>query len=80
METKDLLDELSLIFRKVLKREDIELNSETTAQDIEGWDSLTNMILVNEMEKKFGVRFTFRDIVRLKNVGDMCNAIQAKMK
>lgn len=80
MDTKDILGELNLIFRIVLKNENIELHSETTAQDIDGWDSLTNMVLVNETEQKFGVRFSFRDIVHLKNVGDMCNAIQAKMK
>ncbi|MFT3904128.1 MAG: acyl carrier protein [Niabella sp.] len=80
MDTKDILNELNQIFRKVLKRDNIELENETTARDIEGWDSLTNMILVNEVETKFGVRFTFRDIMRLKNVGDMCNAIQVKMK
>ena len=80
METKEILDGLNSIFRRVLKKEDIELNSETTAQDIDEWDSLTNMKLVHEMEKMFAVRFTFRDIVHLKNVGDICNAIQNKMK
>ena len=79
METKEILDELNLIFQQVLKSTDIVLTNETTAQDVDGWDSLTNMILINEIEKKFNVRFTFRDIVKLKNVGDICNAIQLKM-
>ena len=69
---------LSLIFREVLKRENIVLDNETTAQDVEGWDSLTNMQLINKIEKKFNVRFTFRDIVKLKNVGDICHAILTK--
>ncbi len=79
METKEILNELNLIFQQVLKSTDIALKNETTAQDIDGWDSLTNMMLINEIEKKFNVRFTFRDIVKLKNVGDICNAIQLKM-
>jgi len=79
METKEILNELNLIFQQVLKSKDIVLKNETTAQDVDGWDSLTNMILINEIEKKFNVRFTFRDIVKLKNVGDICNAIQLKM-
>jgi acyl carrier protein len=45
---------------------------------VEGWDSLTNMQLINKIEKKFNVRFTFRDIVKLKNVGDICHAILTK--
>ena len=75
METKELLEILNGIFRKVLKRDNITLTESTTAHDVEGWDSLTNMVLLTEIEKKFGVRFTFREIVKLKNVGDLCQTI-----
>lgn len=80
METKELLEILNGIFRKVLKRDDITLTEDTTAHDVEGWDSLTNMVLLTEIEKKFGVRFTFREIVKLKNVGDLCQTILNKAK
>lgn len=80
METTELLEILNEIFRKVLKRDDITLTENTTARDVDGWDSLTNMVLISEIENKFGVRFTFRDIVKLKNVGDLCHAIMNKSK
>ena len=80
METKELLETLNGIFRKVLKRDNITLTERTTAHDVEGWDSLTNMVLLTEIEKKFGVRFTFREIVKLKNVGDLCQTILNKAK
>lgn len=80
METKELLEILNGIFRKVLKRDNITLTESTTAHDVEGWDSLTNMLLLTEIEKKFGVRFTFREIVKLKNVGDLCQTILNKAK
>ena len=38
MDTQTILNEMSLIFREVLKRENIVLDNETTAQDVEGWD------------------------------------------
>ena len=78
MQTTELLENLSQIFRKVLKREDITLTESITARDVDGWDSLTNMLLISEVEKAFGVRFTFRDIVKLKDVGDRCRAIITK--
>lgn len=78
MQTTELLENLSQIFRKVLKREDITLTESITARDVDGWDSLTNMLLISEVEKAFGVRFTFRDIVKLKDVGDLCRAIITK--
>lgn len=80
METKELLEILNGIFRKVLKRDNITLTESTTAHDVEGWDSLTNMVLLTEIEKKFGVRFTFREIMKLKNVGDLCQTILNKAK
>ena len=78
MDTQTILNEMSLIFREVLKRENIVLDNETTAQDIEGWDSLTNMQLINKKETHRHRRVTFRDIVKLKNVGDICHAILTK--
>lgn len=80
MDTQTILNDLSLIFQEVLKRDNIVLANETTAQDVEGWDSLTNMQLISKIEKKFNVRFTFRDIMKLKNVGDICNTILTKTK
>lgn len=80
METTEILEILNGIFRKVLKRDDITLTEGTTAHDVEGWDSLTNMLLISEIENKFGMRFTFREIVKLKNVGDLCHAIMNKAK
>jgi acyl carrier protein len=78
MDIQTILNELELIFREVLKRDNITLTNNTTAQDVEGWDSLTNMQLISKIEKRFNVRFTFRDIMKLKNVGDICNAILTK--
>ena len=78
MDIQTILNELELIFCEVLKRDNITLANNTTAQDVEGWDSLTNMQLISKIEKRFNVRFTFRDIMKLKNVGDICNAILTK--
>lgn len=80
METTELLEILNGIFRKVLKRDDTTLTEGTTAHDVNGWDSLTNMILISEIESKFGIRFSFREIVKLKNVGDLCHTIKNKIK
>lgn len=79
MDNKEILQRLNGVFRRVLKRDDIELSETTTAQDVDGWDSLTNMILISEIEKSYGLQFSFREIVRFKNVGDLCAAIARKL-
>lgn len=58
MDTQTILDQLNLIFQEILKRGNISLTSETTAQDVEGWNSLTNMLLISRIEKEFNVHFT----------------------
>lgn len=78
--TAEILEALNRIFRHVLKNESLNLTETTTAHDVDGWDSLTNMLLISEVEKAFGVRFNFREIVKMKNVGDLCAAIANKMK
>lgn len=78
--TAEILEALNGIFRHVLKNESLNLTETTTAHDVDGWDSLTNMLLISEVEKTFGVRFNFREIVKMKNVGDLCAAIANKMK
>ena len=78
MNNEEILKTLDQVFRKVLKRDNIILTETTTANDVEGWDSLTNMLLISEIEKTFQLHFSFREIVRLKNVGDLCAAIARK--
>lgn len=78
MDNNEMMETLDGIFRKVLKREDIFLSETTTARDVDGWDSLTNMVLISEIEKTFGIHFSFREIVKLKDVGDLSAAITAK--
>ena len=75
MEKEEILQQLTLIFEQVLKRSDLKIEYNMSAEDIDEWDSLTNMTIISEIEKKWGVHFKLRDIVRMKNIGDMIDVI-----
>ncbi len=75
MEKEEILQQLSLIFEQVLKRSDLKIDYNMSAEDIDEWDSLTNMTIISEIEKKWDVHFKLRDIVRMKNIGDMIDVI-----
>ena len=64
------------IFKKVFKDEDLVISRETTASDIDGWNSLNNVILISEVEKKFNVKFKLTQLLNLENVGDLIDTIQ----
>jgi acyl carrier protein len=79
MNKDQILKEVNEIFIDVLDNEDIKLTTETSAKDIEEWDSLNHIQLVVAIEKHFKQRFTASEIQSWKNVGEMCDAIQKKL-
>lgn len=78
MEKSQILDEVQAIFRDVLDNEKIVLANETTADDIEEWDSLTHIQLIVAIEKHFKIRFTSREILSWQNVGQLIDSIANK--
>lgn len=78
MEQNDYLVRVQEIFRDVLDNEDIVLNMETTADDIEEWDSLSHIQLIVAIEKDFKIKFTSKEILSWDNVGEMIEAISHK--
>jgi acyl carrier protein len=79
MTDAELHDRLTGVFRDVFDDPSIQVSEMMTAQDVDGWDSLTHVTLVAAAEKAFGVKFTARDIQRLANVGDFLALIRRKL-
>ncbi len=70
--------QLKAIFIDLLDDETIDLNENTTANDIEGWDSLTHIQIVVRIEQFFRIKFTSRDIQSWKNIGELVDCIISK--
>lgn len=75
MEKKDVLATLNGIFSQVLKRTDITLDYSMTTNDVDGWDSITNMMIISEVEKHYGIHLKLREIIKMKDVGNLCDVI-----
>lgn len=78
MSEQDILQELSAVFRDVFDDETITLRPETTAEDIDGWDSQAHVTLVVATEMRFGIRFRTAELETLRNVGDFVQLIASK--
>jgi acyl carrier protein len=74
------LELLTPIFRQVFDDDGIVLTRETTADDIDAWDSLSHMNLVVAVEMIFKVRFALGELQTLKNVGHLVDMIDKKLK
>lgn len=75
MNRDQVFKKLNEIFREVFDNPEIIVNDETTATDVEGWDSLMHITLISAVEDEFGIRFAMKDIVNMKNVGSMVDII-----
>ena len=74
------LDKLNEIFCEVFGDDDIKVGPATTANDVDGWDSLTHVNLIMTIEARFGIRFSQKELLTFKKVEDMLRCIDAKIE
>ena len=74
MERAEVYSRLADVFRDVFDRE-VALADETTAADVPGWDSLNHITLIGTVEDEFDVKFPMKDVVGMKNVGELVDKI-----
>ena len=70
MEIETVRARLTPVFRRVFEAPELELFDAMTAADVEGWTSLTHVDLIRAAEQEFNVKFKFKDIKGLANVGE----------
>ncbi len=80
MSNVEILEAIQTIIRDVFDDEKIVVNENTHAGDIEDWDSLSNIRLTMAIEKHFAVKFGFKELQGMKNVGDMIEIIEGKLR
>ena len=74
-----IIESLNEIFCEVFDDDDIELTPEMTADDVDGWDSLSHVNLIVTIETRFKIRFNQRELLTFKNVGDLMKNIESKI-
>jgi acyl carrier protein len=79
MDRNEILKKVNTIFIDVLDDDDIVLTEDTTADDVEDWDSLNHIQLVVAIEKAFKIRFNSGEIQSWSNVGELVNSISSKL-
>ncbi len=79
MNNEEILKKIKPAFVKVLEHSNFELTETTTTDDIDGWGSLTHMIIIEEIENIFSLKFKLLDLMTMENVGDLVNAIKSNI-
>ena len=76
----DTLQALNEIFCRVFDDNTIKISHNTTSSDIESWDSLNNINLAIALEQHFKIKIALGEMQKLKNVGELINMIEIKIK
>ncbi len=80
MTTAEIYKRLEEVFKDVFDDDDIRISPDTTAADIDDWDSIEHINLVGAVEDEFGIRFTMGEVSGMKNVGEMADIILKRSK
>ena len=79
MDTHEILSQVQDVFRDNLDDNTLVLTSATTAADVDGWDSLMHLQLIVALENHFKIKFTSKEILQWKNVGEMVETIEKRV-
>ena len=74
-----IVEPLTEIFREVFDDDDITLTPQMTADDVDGWDSLSHVNLIVTIETRFKIKFSQKELLTFKNVGDLMASIASKL-
>lgn len=80
MDRKEIFEKLTVIFRDVMDNDEIVLEENTTAEDIEEWDSLAHVQLIEKIQEVFGVKFSAKEMNSWEDVGEFVDSIEEKLK
>ena len=79
MDRNEIYSRVNEVFRDVFDDQTITVNDNTTADDIEDWDSLAHITLISAIEDEFHIRFDMKIILKMKNVGELVDYIEKSL-
>ena len=78
MQEEEIIQRITPLFREIFNEPELQVTAELTAEQVERWDSLSNVNLVMRIEKEFSIRFALGELKKLQNVGEMIRLVQEK--
>lgn len=75
MTREEVFERLNKVFQEVFDDETIEVNDDTTSEDIDDWDSFEHINLIVAVEEEFSIKIPMGRVVTMKNVGEMADII-----
>jgi acyl carrier protein len=78
MQKAEILKEISSICKNVFNDPALNVSESTSAKDVEGWDSMSNLFLIDAIENHYHMKFSLDDILNAQNIGDLCDLVSKR--
>jgi len=79
MDRKEIIERIRIILESVLNHKDFEMKEDLKASEVQGWDSLSHMMIISRIEDDFNIRFKMREINKLENLKSLIDLVQSKV-
>jgi acyl carrier protein len=79
MEKHNIIIHINEIFIEILGHKQFHLNENTMAKDVDGWDSITHLMIISDLEKRFAIKFKLMELMNMETIGDLISTIENKL-
>lgn len=79
MEKQEIIQKIEMIVVTAVNHHDFQMSENTQPNDILGWDSLSNAMILTSIEQEFSVKFKFSDMIAWKTIGELADIITKKI-
>lgn len=79
MEKQEIIQKIEMIVVAAVNHHDFQMSENTQPNDILGWDSLSNAMILTSIEQEFSVKFKFSDMIAWKTIGELADIITKKI-
>ena len=79
MDKKEIIEKIEAIVAMSLNHHDFAMTEETKPEEITGWDSMANAMILTAIEQEFGIKFKFSDMIAWKNIGQLVDVVIKKL-
>ena len=79
MDKKEIIEKIEAIVAASLNHHDFAMTEVTKPEEITGWDSMVNAMILTAIEQEFGIKFKFSDMIAWKNIGQLADVVIKKL-
>tara|TARA_R110002051_G_scaffold318588_1_gene401144 strand:- start:1887 stop:2144 length:258 start_codon:yes stop_codon:yes gene_type:complete len=80
MDKQEVLHKIQRAFEKILEHNNFQLGDQTSAKDVDGWDSITHMMIITEIEELYQIKFKLMDLMSMNTISDLIRAVEKEVE